>query len=130
MNEKGMGTMVSVKNESVFNIKGVRCYEKDGIAFLNLEDVSRGLGFTQIAKSGNEVVRWERVNGYLKELGFIPTSGDGGEISVFPQKVVEDGNKPIGKKTLWSGDFEKLACMCGTKPIYFGDSVNVLMEME
>ena len=41
-----------------------------------MDTVARGLGFTQIAKSGNEVVRWERVNKYIDELGFsIPTSG-------------------------------------------------------
>ena len=50
-----------------------RC-EKDGVAYLNLEAVARGLGFTRIATSGNEVVRWERVEGYLKELG-MPTCG-------------------------------------------------------
>lgn len=58
------------------NISGVDCYEKDGTAYLKLETVARGLGFTQIAASGNEVVRWERVKKYLSELG-IPTSGDG-----------------------------------------------------
>lgn len=59
----------------IINVNGVRCYEKDGIAYLNLEAVARGLGFTRLAESGNEVVRWERVNGYLKEFGFMPTSG-------------------------------------------------------
>ena len=64
--------------DEILNISGVECYEKDGTAYLKLETVARGLGFTQIAKSGNEVVRWERVNKYLDELGFsIPTSGDG-----------------------------------------------------
>lgn len=62
--------------DEILNISGVECYEKDGTAYLKLETVARGLGFTQIAKSGNEVVRWERVNKYLDELGFsIPTSG-------------------------------------------------------
>lgn len=56
------------------NISGVDCYEKDGTAYLNLEAVARGLGFTRIAASGNEVVRWERVDGYLQELG-VPTCG-------------------------------------------------------
>ena len=98
--ENKMENLVSVSCENIFNIQGVRGYEKEGVAFLNLEDVARGLGFTQIAKSGNEVVRWERVNGYLKELGFIPTSGDDGEIAVFSQQVWKDGNKPIGKETL------------------------------
>lgn len=63
----------------IVSISGVDCYEKDGVAYLKLESVARGLGFTQIAKSGNEVVRWERVNKYLEEFG-IPTSGDGGYI--------------------------------------------------
>ncbi len=47
-----------------------------GTAYLNLEAVARGLGFTRIADSGNEVVRWERVDGYLKDLG-MPTCGHG-----------------------------------------------------
>lgn len=63
---------------AVVTVKGVRGYvNANNVAMLNVEDVARGLGFTQIAKSGNTVVRWERVNGYLREFGFIPTSGDG-----------------------------------------------------
>lgn len=58
----------------IMTIQGIPCYEKDGVAYLNLETVARGLGFTRIATSGNEVVRWERVEGYLKELG-VPTCG-------------------------------------------------------
>jgi anti-repressor protein len=38
-------------------------------AYLNAEDVARGLGFTQ-EKSGAEYVRWETVNGYLRGFGF------------------------------------------------------------
>lgn len=59
----------------VDNVKGY--IDENGTAWLDAEAVARGWGFTQIAKSGNEVVRWECVNGYLKEFGFIPTSGDG-----------------------------------------------------
>lgn len=54
-------------------ISGVSCYEKDGTAYLRLEDVARGLGFTQAQiKNGKEYasVRWERVQQYLSELGF------------------------------------------------------------
>ena len=51
--------------------------DENGTAFFNIEDIARGLGFTQVAKSGNIVVRWERVNKYLREFGFIPTNGDG-----------------------------------------------------
>ncbi|MBS5666869.1 MAG: phage antirepressor KilAC domain-containing protein [Firmicutes bacterium] len=55
-------------------ISGIPCYEKNGTAYLNLEAVARGLGFTYVATSGNEVVRWKRVEGYLKELG-VATCG-------------------------------------------------------
>lgn len=61
-------------SNEIMNINGVDCYEKNGTAYLNLEAVARGLGFTRIAASGNEVVRWERVDGYLQELG-VPTCG-------------------------------------------------------
>lgn len=40
----------------IFNIDGVECYEKDGTAYLKLETVARGLGFTQ-KKNGIEYVR-------------------------------------------------------------------------
>lgn len=67
-------------------ISGVACYERDGTAYLRLEDVARGLGFTQTAKSGNEVIRWERVTKYLAELG-IPTSGDGFPPAYIPENI-------------------------------------------
>ncbi|WP_231038356.1 phage antirepressor [Pectinatus frisingensis] len=61
----------------LITISGVRGFiGKNGTAYLNLEDVARGLGFTQIAASGNESIRWERVNRYLTDFGLIPTSGD------------------------------------------------------
>ena len=53
----------------IMNIQGIECYEKDGTAYLKLETVARGLGFTQ-TKNGVEYVRWETVNGYLEELRF------------------------------------------------------------
>ena len=59
----------------IMNISGVSCYEQNGTVWLHLEQVARGLGFTRIADSGNEVVRWDRVNKYLSEIGFMPTSG-------------------------------------------------------
>ena len=65
-----MGIIVMIGN--------VRGYVgKDGTAWLNAEDVAHGWGFTTVAKSGNEVVRWARVNGYLKEFGFSPLVGKG-----------------------------------------------------
>ena len=62
----------------IMNIQGIPCYEKDGVAYLNLETVVRGLGFTKKADSGNEVVNWTRVRGYLTDLGVEQkcTTGD------------------------------------------------------
>lgn len=62
------------KNE-IITIKNVRGYiDEKGTAWLNLEDVARGLGFTQI-KNKKEYIRWERVAQYLKEIAF-PTCGE------------------------------------------------------
>lgn len=73
-------------SNEIMTISGVSCYEKDGMAYLSLEAVARGLGFTQMAASGNEVVRWERVKKYIAELG-IPTSGDGGLPEFIPENI-------------------------------------------
>ena len=54
-------------NIEIMNIGGVDCYEENGTAYLKLETVARGLGFTQI-KNNAEYVKWERVNKYLQEL--------------------------------------------------------------
>lgn len=53
----------------IMNIGGVDCYEKDGTAYLKLETVARGLGFTE-TKNEKEYVMWRRVDNYLAELGF------------------------------------------------------------
>lgn len=58
-------------NNGLVTIKNVRGYiGENGVAFLNLEDVARGLGFTRIANSGNEVVMWSRVEKYMKDLSY------------------------------------------------------------
>lgn len=63
----------------IMTIQNVRGYvDAQGTAWLNAEDVARGLGFTQTQEkisptSGGktyESIRWERVNGYLQEFGF------------------------------------------------------------
>lgn len=62
-----------METTSIINIHGVDCYEKDGIVYLRLETVARGLGFTQTqVKNGKEYVsvRWETVFRYLEEIGF------------------------------------------------------------
>ena len=57
----------------IMSINGIECYEKDGTAYLKLEAVARGLGFTKTeTKNGTEytTIRWERVFGFLGEIGF------------------------------------------------------------
>lgn len=44
----------------IMNIQGIPCYEKDGVAYLNLETVARGLGFIKVDKKDG--VEYERVN--------------------------------------------------------------------
>lgn len=58
----------------IITIQGIPCYEKDGTAYLSLEAVARGLGFTQ-EKNGVQYVKWERVQSYLSDLGFSPQVG-------------------------------------------------------
>lgn len=65
-------TNISTNENLVQVFCGVRGYEKDGVAYLHIEDVARGLGFTTVATSGNECVRWNRVEEYLGILGFMP----------------------------------------------------------
>ncbi len=53
----------------IMTIQGVECYEQDGVAYLNLEAVARGLGFTD-TKNDTEYVRWNTVRSYLADLRF------------------------------------------------------------
>lgn len=62
-------------NELVQVFNGVRGYEKDGVAFLHIEDVARGLGFVQVAVQNEKEytkIRWSRIEEYLNDLGFAP----------------------------------------------------------
>lgn len=71
MYQEGKAKKKEVKKvNEILNINGIECFEKDGTAYLKLETVARGLGFTTVATSGNEVVRWKRVEKYLEEIGF------------------------------------------------------------
>ncbi len=55
--------------QKIETISGVECYEKDGTTYLKLENVARGLGFTDKSK-GAEYVKWNTVRQYLEEIGF------------------------------------------------------------
>lgn len=85
-------------SNEIMNISGVDCYEKDGVAYLNLEAVARGLGFTQ-TKNGVEYVKWERVSAYLSELGFSPEVGKDGYIpeNIFYRLAMKARNETAEK---------------------------------
>ena len=75
---------------------------ENGESLFDVETVAKSLGITQIAKSGNEVVRWERVNKYLKlsspQVGTGISQEVGKNFSTLLSK--EDSCPQVGK-----GDF-------------------------
>lgn len=93
--------------------------EKDGTVYFNLEDVARGMGFTKTeekfsptsGRKSYDSIRWERVNGYLKEFNFMPTSGHG-EISsdtfipenIFYRLAMKAKNEVAEKFQVWISD--------------------------
>ena len=80
-----MNHSITTKTE-IQLIEGVSCYEENGVAYIRLEDAARGLGFTEIAASGNECVKWTRVRKYLADLG-IDTSVDGKLPEYIPENI-------------------------------------------
>lgn len=60
----------------ILTIEGVDCYEKDGVVYLKLDAVARGLGFTYV-RDGVEYIRWERINEYLYGIPFSPKVANG-----------------------------------------------------
>lgn len=80
---------------NLVTINGVKGYvDENGTAHLSLDDVSRGLGFTQI-KDGKEYVRWETVVGYLESFGFSQEVGKEGFIpeSIFYRLAMKAKNE-------------------------------------
>ena len=67
---QGNQTEVILKSNADLGLN-VRVLEnEDGSICINAEDAAIGFGWTTVAKSGNDVVRWNRVNQYCNELGF------------------------------------------------------------
>jgi len=89
---------------NIITIKDVRGYlDKNGLAYLNLEDVSRGLGFIE-NKDGKEYVMWRRIDKHLSELSF----GTCAENKFIPEnifyKLCFKANNAIAKK------FQNVVC--------------------
>ena len=53
----------------IISISGIDCYERNGTAYLKLDTVARGLGFTE-KKGDADYVMWRRIDKYLAELHF------------------------------------------------------------
>lgn len=75
-------------------VQGVSCYEKDGVVYLRLEDVAKGLGFTKtdvkFSETGfrKEYVRidWPRVKKYIKEFN-LPVEMKSEKDDYIPENV-------------------------------------------
>lgn len=89
------------KNEDLeLQIRAMK--NEDGSISVNLEDVARGLGFTQM-KNQKEYVKWERVASYLKEFDFSPQVGKDSFIpeSVFYLLAMKASNEVAKKFQVW-----------------------------
>ena len=74
----------------VLTVNNVRGYlDENNVAWLNVEDVARGLGFTTVATSGNECVRWNTVHKYLMDFG-VATSCNGDYQTNCPEFIPEN----------------------------------------
>ena len=75
----------------------------DGSISINAEDTARGFGWTTIAKSGNDVVRWSRVNDYCEEFGFPNKLGKDDYIpeSLFYRLGMKANNQVADKFQNW-----------------------------
>lgn len=87
----------------ILTINNVHAYIENDIAYLKLEDVARGLGFTE-NKNGTEYVMWRRVNKYLEEFAF----GTSVETGFIPEnifyKLCMKANNEVARK------FQDLVC--------------------
>lgn len=89
---------------NLVTIQNVRGYiDTNGTAYLNLEDVARGLGFER-EKNGKMYVMWDRVNKYIEEL-YFHTSVEKGFIpeNIF-YKLCMKANNEVARK------FQDLVC--------------------
>ena len=76
---------------NIIEIKKVKGYVDNlGDVYLNLEDVAKGLGFSEISNSGNITVRWRTIRKYLKDLKVIATCCDGKGKENLPEFIKEN----------------------------------------
>ena len=91
-------------NVQLFNFddKDLAVKEIDGEVYFNAEQAAIGLGISQIAKSGNVVVRWERINKYLSspQVGMASPQVSKGDFITEPQfyKLAIKANNSVAEK--------------------------------
>ena len=70
---------------------------------INAEDAARGIGITTVATSGNVVVRWDRVNKYLRSFGYSGTVGKDDYIpeNMFYLLAMKANNKAANRFKEW-----------------------------
>lgn len=75
----------------------------DGSIQFDAEQAAIGIGISQIAKSGNEVVRWERVNKYLSspQVGMQIKKGDFITEPQFYELAIKANSKKAKKFQYW-----------------------------
>ncbi|WP_231099168.1 phage antirepressor [Streptobacillus moniliformis] len=86
----------------IITIKNVNGYIKDNIAYLKLEDIARGLGFTQ-QKNNIEYIRWETIIKYCNEFSQQVGKDDFIPENIF-YKLCMKANNDVARK------FQDLVC--------------------
>ncbi|SQB60277.1 BRO domain-containing protein [Clostridium perfringens] len=93
--------MIFENKELGIDVKTIK--NDDGSISIDIESTAKGFGWTRIAQSGNEVVRWDRINKYISELGPYPQVGTGDYIpeSLFYLLAMKANNEVARKFQTW-----------------------------
>ncbi len=104
---------------------------EDGGILINAEDAARGFGWTRIAQSGNETIRWERINKFINELDSCPQVGMGDYIpeSVFYILGMKASNKTAQEFQKWLA-IKVIPSIRKTGSYLVSNPQNVLSEMR
>lgn len=98
-----MTKQIQVFKNKDLNLDVRTIQNEDGSISINAEDTARGFGWTRVATSGNKVIRWERVNKYIAELGSYPQVGTNDFIpeSLFYLLAMKANNKVAQEFQKW-----------------------------
>lgn len=96
-----MNNLEVFKNEEL-GLQARMIENPDGSISINAEDTAIGFGWTQ-EKNGKTYIKWERMKGYCKELGFSPEVGKDDYIpeSLFYRLGMKANNQVADKFQNW-----------------------------